>query len=594
MARRSTKKKAGAAPEVIPASWPVTLTGVAFLLVQVVFLPGAASAFRLPKEALAFSAVLFVVALGTSLRLRAGTLTIPRGPLVPVLLGLPVLQLASSLWAFNPRQAATTAAVTAVWVLAAFWLASLDAAARQRVAWMTAAGVTVSAVVLLMQAAGTPILVVGQSSVSRFRMSGLAGNPADFATSAVLLLPILLVTAEAARRSGRGRWAVIGLLVVAAVISQTLTGYIALALLAAVWLWRRRSLKLWLTAAVIAILAGALAFGTGLGRRVQRQVERVQSGDWYSVFSARGDGWTAAAEMTREHPVLGVGAGQYSTLFYPHRLAWLERRGETGRRGELATHFEWAHSDPLQMVAELGLAGALWMVGLVWALWRTRVRGDPVLPLAAAATVPFLMLHYPTHLAIGLIPIAIVLGHQLASGPQRPLPKAGGVIRMVVPVVLITVALAGSVWQARRLAVNIWTAELERGLGFAVAATEPMRRTQLATAVEWQILERIDRLPAAAPTLWRIVGKARIARSDPRAAEEAFRTAHALWPHEEAELGLGLALAEQGRRSEALLLLGRVCRTNPALAAEITDPDLRRSLEDLNRARRRQSSTGGR
>lgn len=578
----------------IPASWPVTLTGVVFLLVQIVFLPGAASAFRLPKEALAFGGIVVVVALGASLRLRAGTLTIPRGPLVPVLLSLPVLQLASSLWAFDPRQAVTAAAITATWVLAALWLASLDDAGRQRVAWMTATGVAVSAVVLLLQAAGVPILVVGQTSVSRFRMSGLAGNPADFATSAVLLLPVLLVSAAAARRGPRRRWALIGLLVVAAVLSQTLTGYIALGLLAAVWLWRRTSAKMWLAAAAVAILAVALAFGTGFGRRVQRQVERVRSGDWYSVFSARGDGWSAAAEMARTHPVLGVGAGQFSTVFYPNRLAWLERRGETGRRGELATHFEWAHSDPLQMVAELGLVGGLWMVGLVWALWRTRVRGDPVPPLAVAATAPFLMLHYPTHLAIGLVPIVIVLGRHLAAGPQRSVPKAGAVLRIVGPMALIAVALMGSVWQLRRLAVNIWTAELDRGLGFAVAATEPMRRTQLATAVEWQILERIDRLPSAAPSLWRIVGKARIARGDPRAAEEAFRTANALWPHEEAELGLGLALADQGRRSEALVMLGRVCRTNPALAREITDPDLRRALEELNRARRRQSAANER
>ncbi len=586
MAKRTKKQNVGAAPELVPASWPVTLTGVAFLLVQVVFLPGAVSAFRLPKEALAVSGILAVVAVAASVRLRAGTLTIPRGPLVPVLLALPALQLASTVWAGDPRRAAATAAVTATWVAAAFWLASAAEQDRQRVAWLTAIGVSLSAVVLLLQAGGIPLLVVGRSAESRFRMSGLAGNPADFATSAALLLPILLLTAVGGRRKW-WQWTLIGLLTVATVLSQTLTGYIALGLVAVAWLLQRGSKKTWAAAAACGILAVALAFATGFERRFQHQFELVRSGDWYSVLSARGDGWTAAIEMVRGHPLLGVGAGQFTRLFYPSRLAWLEREGAVGRRGESATHFQWAHSDPLQVLAELGAAGAVWMAALIWALWRTRPRGDPLPALAVAATTPFLLLHYPTHLAIGMVPIVIVLGYLLAARPTSQLPRLTGVLRPAVPVVLIAIAGAGCYWQLRRLAVDVWTAELERALGVAAAVTEPVRRNQLASAVEWQIMERVQRLPGAAGTLWRIVGKSRIARGDPRGAEEAFRYADALWPHEEGELGLGIALAGQGRRSEALIYLGRVCRTNPALIFEISDPDLRRSLEDLNRARQR-------
>ena len=56
---------------------------------------------------------------------------------------------------------------------------------------------------------------------------------------------------------------------------------------------------------------------------------------------------------------------------------------------------------------------------------------------------------------------------------------------------------------------------------------------------------------SAAPWLWRIAGRAALARGDEAAAERFFRRALKLWPHEEAELGLGLALADQGRRGEA-------------------------------------------
>jgi hypothetical protein len=121
--------------------------------------------------------------------------------------------------------------------------------------------------------------------------------------------------------------------------------------------------------------------------------------------------------MLRGHPLQGVAAGHFTHAYFPSRLAWLEARSATGRRGELATHFEWAHCDPLQLAAELGAIGGLWGLALAWSLVRTRPRGDPLPPLAAAAVAPFLLLHYPTHLALGMIPITLVLGHMLAAQP---------------------------------------------------------------------------------------------------------------------------------------------------------------------------------
>jgi hypothetical protein len=51
-----------------------------------------------------------------------------------------------------------------------------------------------------------------------------------------------------------------------------------------------------------------------------------------------------------------------------------------------------------------------------------------------------------------------------------------------------------------------------------------------------------------------------------------------LWPHEEAEFGIGLALAARGRHAEALHHLGRVCRVNPALIRLIADEDTKRAV----------------
>jgi len=559
--------------------------GLLLLLVQIAFLPGAWSAFRLPKEALAVAGILVVVAIAASARLRAGDAPVPRGPLALALVILPVLQAASALWAADARRAVATSLTTTIWIAGAFWLATLDERQRGRVAGLTAVGTAVSAAVLLAQSAGIPLLVAGATPTSRFRMSGLAGNPADLATAVVLLLPVLLVAAG--RHTGSWwRWIAIGALVTAAMVSLTFTGYVALAALAVVWLLQRRSARLWLVTVAVVALAVALALAAGLGDRVYRQVRHLEHGDWYSLMSARSDGWTAAAEMIRERPLLGVGAGQFDHAYYPSRLAWLESHQEIGRRGELATHFEWAHCDPLQLVAELGAVGALWMLALAWALVRTRPRGDPLPLLATAATTPFLLLHYPTHLAVGMVPIVLVLGHLLAAQPRWRMPRLTGALRLAVPVLLVIVAVAGASSQLRRVALDIWRGELERRVEIAHAVQEPVQRVQLASAVERQVLDRIGRLPGAAPWLWRIVGKARLTRDDPTGAEQAFRSANTLWPHEEAELGIGLALAAQGRRGEAVLFLGRVCRVNPAVVRQIPDPDLRRAVTDLNRARR--------
>jgi hypothetical protein len=92
-----------------------------------------------------------------------------------------------------------------------------------------------------------------------------------------------------------------------------------------------------------------------------------------------------------------------------------------------------------------------------------------------------------------------------------------------------------------------------------------------------------------------MVGQARLARGDDAGAETAFRDAMALWPHEEAEFGLGLALAAQdrrfkeegrpldprNRRGEAIVHLARVCRTNPALLELIDDEDLRHAVAEI-------------
>lgn len=578
---RARGRRATAA--VSSAPWAVAALCVTAFLVEVAALPGTASSFRFPKETVALAGLGVVTALALFAGLRQRQLELPRGALALVLAALPIIQLASASWSASPLRALSSAAATGLWTLGILVTATLPAAARRRVITWAVAGAVLSAVVLLSQAAGVEVIAFAGSLVGRFRLTGLTGNPADFAMTAVLLLPLLLVMG----RDGRGwRLAAVTALTAATLATLTITAYGALAALLVAWLVHARSRRAWRLAAGAVVVAVAVAAAVGFGGRLEQQISRVRSGDWYALLSARGDGWSAAVQMVEEHPLLGVGAGNYTHRFYPSRLAWLQGHHEVGRRGELATHFEWAHCDPLQAAAELGVPGVLWMAALTWLLIRRRTQTAPLPTLAAAAAMPFLFLHYPTHLAVGTLPLALVLGEILAREGTIVVPVPSPALRLAQGVGAAAVAALAIGWQAERLSVSRWQESLDARLAAVETAPTAAQRTRLATELERELVARAAAHPMVAPLLWRTLGKARLAGGDPAGAAEAFRTAATLFPHAEADLGLGLSLAAEGRRAEALVHLGRVARVNPALAKLITDPDLRQAVIDLTNARR--------
>lgn len=574
----------------------IWLLALGFLLMEIAVLPGAASPFRTPKTVLAMVAIILVVGLSAAGAFRRGKVIFRWSPIVGVLLALPLLQALSTAWSGSTHMAFTAAVHSAVWIAGAIWVAG--ATDRERLALIhgAAIGAVVSGVVLLAQAVGMDLLTVGPGgSTGRGVLTGLTGNPADLAMASILLLPLVLAAPGSSSRP-RLRWTLAALLSFPAVVSQTLTGIVALGLVWLIWLLRNGSRKTWAGAATLAIVLVSAGLATGLGDRVKQQLVRLEKGDLYFLLSARADGWTAAGEMVRAHPVTGVGAANFTHAYYPSRIAWIDRSGAVGHRAELATHFNFAHCDPLQMAAELGIPGLLWILTFLVVFLLHRPRGDPLPDLFAAAFIPFTLLHFPTHLAVGLMPIILVLGHVISRG-REVVFETGMLVRRLIPAVVVVLVLAGCYWQLHRLMLNLWRGGLTHALATAHALDDDGRAHQ-AAAVEAQILPRISGLPGARPWLWRMIGQARYAREDHAGAEGAFRNAMVLWPHEEAEFGLGLALAAQdrqlrdreqaldsrNRRGEALVHLGRVCRTNPALLELIDDEDLRNAVAEIVRA----------
>ncbi len=578
----------------------IWLLALGFLLVEIVVLPGAASPFRSPKTVLAMVAILLVVGLSAAGALRRGRIELKWSPLVAVLAALPLLQALSALWSGSPDRALTAAVHSAVWIAAAFWIATASARERLYLIHGAAIGAAVSGLVLIAQAAGLKILTIGPTGptgpTGRQTLTGLTGNPADLAMATVLLLPLVLAAPGGGPERSRFRWVLAILLTAAAAVSQTLTAFVALGLVWLIWLLRQSSKKAWIWGTVITVAIVAAGLSTGLDTRIKHQLVRLEKGDWYSLLSARSDGWATAGEMVRSHPVAGVGASNFSHSYYPSRVAWLERTGTIGHRSELATHFTNAHCDPFQMVAELGIPGLIWLIAMIVIALVRRPRGDPLPILFVAAFAPFAMLHFPTHLAVGLVPVILALGHTLSEARSVTF-EPGPWTRRLTAIAVVLVVLAGCYWQFHRLMLNLWRGGLDHALATAQSLDED-RRAQQAAAVEAQVLPRIPALAGARPWLWRIVGRARVARNDFEGAEAAFRSAMALWPHEEAEFGLGLALAAQdqlmrsqgrlldnrNRRGEALVHLGRVCRTNPELLDLIGDKDLQTTVTEIVQA----------
>jgi len=565
---KPVEKKAGRAKEGKPLLWPL---GLVLLLVEIFVLPASASPFRIPKMALALTGLALTLLLPAALSLWSGTLPRIRSRLVWSILALPVLQLLSVTWAIDRRTAIATAAATAIWCAAILLLALMDRAALGRLALWSAAGAAISAAVGVLQLLHVPILVVEGVS-GRKAITGLTGNPADLAMAALLLLPVLLFTSKGSSERSRNSVLFLGaFLLASAVATQTLTALVAGPLLVLVWLFHQPSRRRAGAAAVVVVIVLAGAVVGGLTHRMETTVRELRRGNWYQLLSARADGWTAAVEMIRQAPITGVGAGCFGGRFYPARLAWLEARGEHGARGEISTHFQWTHCDPLQLLAELGIPGLVWLAIFV-VLLVPRVRGDPVALASLAVSVPFLLLHYPTHLAVGLVPLTLSLAHLLAGEPQQR--TAGAPWQRPLAVVTLLAVLGTGWWQVGVVRAELWRGSLERVVRQAMALPGPGRERALRAIVR-SIEGRLENHPGEFPWLATSLGNTLLAANDPAGAAKVFRRALARSPTATAELGLGLALAAQGRTNEALEHLARAGRVNPTLLENVGDPALR-------------------
>jgi O-antigen ligase len=336
---------------------------------------------------------------------------VPREPVALVLLALAALGALSALWTLGPVDR------TLRWALVCAGYAGLVVAAATVARRRGGVELLAGAVAAVAFGAGLAGLIAALLHAPPYaeRIAGVwrPGGPFEYPPALALLevsaLPALLAAVTARARLTRLAGAA-GLAVACGVLALA-ASRIALAMAVVVlgaWAfqrWRPRvRLRFALPVVVaVALAAGGLAFGAAAGQGV---------GPRTGLLHGRASTWRAAVETFADRPLAGAGADAF--------LA-----GSARHQGGQTVVF--AHDLPLELAAELGVAGlalALALYGAVGrALWRARSTSAAVLlgPAAAAFLVAGLV-DWPWHLAGSGAIWAVAVG--ALTGERAPSQKS--------------------------------------------------------------------------------------------------------------------------------------------------------------------------
>jgi O-antigen ligase len=328
----------------------------------------------------------------------------------------------------------------------------------------------------------------------------------NFAAEAVVAaLPALLWCWRQAHTPGRRGFlaAAMGLCLFYLLLTTTRAAWLALALQAAALVmlrwraWRAQpagglltdARRLWPALAVPLLLALLPAHpesatgGTVLDLTARRLVQTAQdAASGGGSLATRLELWGVGAALVAEHPLLGVGAGNYEY--------WVQARMD--QPGLLHHRDNYAHGEVLQWAAELGLPfTAVWvLLVLAWfahAAWRLLRLPEAQVGIAVAAWLGLLglgvvaLLGFPLHLAAGSLLAGLWLGLLAAPWAQdRPFPAGARRLALGLAGVMLLAAMGigARAWQAERDLSAGWR-EL-RAIQAAGVAITPARQQQAA------------------------------------------------------------------------------------------------------------------
>ena len=274
------------------------------------------------------------------------------------------------------------------------------------------------------------------------RVYSVFGNQDLFGGYLAIVLPLVLCEL---RRSSRANWPlypVLILLVFALMLSGSRSAWLATGVGAGIALsisgMRKRDMTAVVGVIAVTVLLTCFAAPEATVNRLKQSFKHDDVG-----LYARWWIWDGTARMIRDNPVIGVGPGNYA-YWSPYYLgeALQADGGHTHYHNEL--HTLHAHSDPLELFAETGLAGVLCVALFLWSL--RRCRGPEWGALAALAVFASLNATWqsPAHALAGLLLVACLFarkeGLDTAVSP-RTRPRAWAMAGISIGVALLTTVL---------------------------------------------------------------------------------------------------------------------------------------------------------
>jgi O-antigen ligase len=216
---------------------------------------------------------------------------------------------------------------------------------------------------------------VTDTGLDTYRAVGLQGDPNYYAVYQVIALPLVLVLAARDRPARRPvYYAVLAVIAVSVVASLSRTGLLTFGLIAVATLlipwrifFRSRGSK---RAYVIALaLAAALAVGIGSSTLVSRASTIFDSSPTGDRGSGRTDLWRAAMHAYREHPWIGLGAGNFEAS----SLQYLQTTPGVDTTRKYVRSDRPVHNAYLEQLTDLGLPGLALFLTILFLTSRTLV-----------------------------------------------------------------------------------------------------------------------------------------------------------------------------------------------------------------------------
>lgn len=223
-------------------------------------------------------------------------------------------------------------------------------------------------------------------STTHYGSVGLLGNTNDVGT--FLAGPALAAIVLGVTASGRRRWAyaAISILLVAGLAaSGTRTALVALvAALIVFALGHSRGAALAVGAILVALALVVLSPSTTLGRGARQLATAATHHDYQHLFSERLLPFLTAIDMTRDHPLVGVGPGCFKYHYMAYRVALFRKYPGDWTHGYPMNWGE-VHNDHLQAAAETGLPGYVLFLAAIAVCAGRRHRGVATPPEARFA-----------------------------------------------------------------------------------------------------------------------------------------------------------------------------------------------------------------